>query len=603
MTCPSEEEIESSLDGAPVARGASPIEAHLDECPRCRARAARIESIDAALAAGLLAWRAPVGRAGEDPRRIAPRLKSRLVAIGDEELARRAEAQASTASGRLRATTRLQDARRRRAAGRVRRDTRSFATLAIAAGALAMAGGALLYGLFAGRGPEPVERGSVAKLPELHLGLPAAPESAPAAPEPSRPSAQPRPASAPRLREAFEEGSGPLERPDLPAATTLADLPPHVDREAAPAPAPAPLLARAEPAPAIDAAPAAASASLAPAGPSGEYAPIEIAYVRGDLRVRKGRGTGYTRVGTPRLDIAAGDVLRAEKPGAVVAFGRGAELFIRPGTEVSLSPRQDRGGFQVAVEVGEVLAEVAPGIAGNTLSLRSLVAAVELDGGRVGFQASKGVAKAFVLEGAAKMTNNAGEVAVARGEAASALAGSAPVAKRLAEADAAGFAFAERLRPRRTAIFQANFERGAGPFDGAVVRAGAGAPGPCALELRPLKGDAHFGERATARRSGLFRARPGTEIRFSYFLPEPGPIVVQAANDAAHETFRATLADPVVGRWTSAAIFVDELAAQGEGGRRVAAEGDVFSSLEFLAGRPNAPARLLLDRIVIFERE
>jgi hypothetical protein len=75
MDCPTDVEILSSLDGAPAPRGTEPIEAHLEACALCAARARAIEAIDAALATGVLAR-------DRDARRLPPRLRSRLVAIG-----------------------------------------------------------------------------------------------------------------------------------------------------------------------------------------------------------------------------------------------------------------------------------------------------------------------------------------------------------------------------------------------------------------------------------------------------------------------------------------------------------------------------------------
>lgn len=612
MTCPSDHEIERSLDGAPVERGAPPIEAHLDDCPRCRERAAKIESLDAALAAGLLARAAPVARQAEDPRRIAPRLRSRFVAIGDEEYARRAEALASTQSGRLRATTRLADARRRRSAGRSgplqvqRRRGAPVAALA-AAVALATAGGVFIALAISGKSGEEPAKGSLVKLPELKIEAQSTVATTAAGPASKATFAGFDPAPERYVargvhlpREGFD-GDGEPVAPATPPATTLADLPPAAPEAA---PAPEPQVARAAPASPGPAPSAEDNASLAAAmGSTTDTAPIALELVRGDLRVRKAHGQPFTRVAGARAEIVSGDTLRAEKPGAALVFGRGAELFIRAGTEVSISRRSDGSGYSVWMEGGEVVAEVAPGIANNHLALRSTLGAAEVEGARVGVQIVRGLSKFFVLEGAAKVWNNAGEIAAARGDAASAVPSAAPTAKRFTEAEVAAFAFADRLRPRRTALFQASFDRGAGPFDGLVVKAGAGAPGAYALELKPVKNDPRFGERTAARRSGLFRARPGAEIRFSYFLPEPSPVVLQAQNETQRELYRAALEAPVVGRWTTVSIFVDELAFAGEGARRSVQDGDVFSSIELLAGKPNAPVKLLVDHVIVFERE
>jgi hypothetical protein len=93
MRCPEPDDIEASLDGAPAPRGGEPIEAHLDECRSCAAKAREVEALDALLMDGLLA---------RDPKagRVPPRLASRLVAIGRREQQKRAARAAAPGAAR-----------------------------------------------------------------------------------------------------------------------------------------------------------------------------------------------------------------------------------------------------------------------------------------------------------------------------------------------------------------------------------------------------------------------------------------------------------------------------------------------------------------------
>jgi hypothetical protein len=605
MTCPSDKEIASSLDGAPAGRGAAPVEAHLEECPACRARAARILSLDAALAAGLLAR-------DRNARRIPPRLKSRLVAIGEDEYARRAGLRSAAA-----------EARRRRISARLREPATAFSAprrvpAALAAAVLLAGAAATVLWLesAAVRGEQGERRLARPALPELRIDAPAPRAGAVAAvplaqPDAWRPEA-PQPGGHVVVgvpREGLEEA-----RPDAPNDEAIAAAPvegverPAVAVASAEAPSEA---AAAEVALIGGGAPAdrpqsLVSTSLVIAPDAGSARPERVVALRGDLRLRREGAPAFARA-AGRIEVAAGDTLRADGPGASFLVGAGVEIAARAGTELTIARRPEAPEVVLSLAEGEMLADLPaePGVA--PLSVRTRHGVVDVKAGRVAIQLTRAATRAVAIDGLATLESAQGEVRLGRGEAAAAALGVPPVARRAGEQDTAPFAFAERLRARRTVVLQASFERGLGPFDGILVRGGAGATpelrSTAALELRPFHGDPDWGARAIARRAGLFRSRPGTEIRFAYFLSEAGTLAVQAYDEAQHQALRAVVERPVIGRWATASILVDDLAPSGEALRRPRDDGAVFSALEVLGGPAGACPHVLIDDLTVFERD
>lgn len=614
--CPTDREIEASLDGAPAERGASPVEAHLEECPRCCARAERIVALDAALASGLIA-------ADRDARRISPRLVSRLRAIGEEELARRAERRARARAAeapRVRASARL--ARGAPRAGRVPTAVAAGLALAVLVPVLIRSAGGPekeeAFPLSAARAPVPALR--LDGGPErLAASTPRAP--AVAAPASSPPAADGPTSPGPHSQEGAAETAGAAE-PAAEAAVAFAGG--HADpasgctREApgasaAAAPAPAATLADPSGAPVLaerpDPDPATVERPGLPSLPAGPPAPVRIAHVRGDLRLRREGEGAFVRTGSAPLLVLPGDTLRAEAPGASITLARGTELALRPGTAIRLAAETassgEPRGIAVALEEGEVVADVVPDVAENGLCVRTRGGDARAVGTRFAVQCGRGAlaTRVAVLEGRVEVCSPAGTETIGRGECAFAEPGARPGPRRMTDSEAAAFAFADRVRARRTTLFQASFDRGPGLFDGVLVARPGGAPGDRALELRPIHGDQHWGERATVRRAGLFRARPGTEIRFAYFLREPSTILVQAYDDARGALYFTALNRPILGRWATASILVDDLEWISGSTKVGPREGEPFTTLEILAGRSELPVHLLIDDVTIVERD
>lgn len=101
---------------------------------------------------------------------------------------------------------------------------------------------------------------------------------------------------------------------------------------------------------------------------------------------------------------------------------------------------------------------------------------------------------------------------------------------------------------------------------------------------------------------GLFQVKPGTAIRFRYYLTQPALLEVVMKNLTKDENFNKPL-DPVVGQWTTVTLPARDVPANA-GGKKVSCEvGDRYTSFGLFVGRPAQPAEVYLDRLEIVEIE
>ena len=656
MSCPSDLEIEHSLDGAHVEPGEVPIEAHLEECARCRSRAEAIEALDAALAAGLLARDPTLGR-------VSPRLLSRLTALGEREYAARWERHKERACGVPRRRT---SARPRRAGSVSRAGPLPFALAA----SLTLAACGVVVFLFFAVGEEGAKSSAVARQDartarrEAAFARGEAPSgalSAATAPAPSgrgggsayaRAPARGAPALAAAGDRATSPDSGTPDlaepelaanvpkaqagaecraRPCVPSPSEVAArlgsprsaaLPPALPGEEGLAPA-EPTATRGLAEPRIPG----ENVALAPLGPvRRERAPLRLTVVRGELMLQRAGGETASAHAGARLDVRSDDALRVQGGGAAVVFGNGTELLLRAGTVVALAFEGSAYGVDLALEQGELEAAVVSGIAGNGLSVRTLLGEARIAGGRLFAGASRSAARFCALEGSLSVVSRAAgagpaagvapgvpagtieagaaeERALGPGELATLAAGRGAIDVESRSEGAGAFepAWAIRLRPRHKILLSNKFEHGSGGFEGRVVS--GGRTGERALEALRLAEDPEYAVRARVRRPALLRVRPATEIRFAYFLSEPSALAVEVTTEARDEAFRVPIHPTVAGEWAVASVLLEDFGPALEPAKRALRDNEVLTSVGFLAGRPDRPVRLLVDEVTVFERE
>jgi hypothetical protein len=102
---------------------------------------------------------------------------------------------------------------------------------------------------------------------------------------------------------------------------------------------------------------------------------------------------------------------------------------------------------------------------------------------------------------------------------------------------------------------------------------------------------------------GFFAFRPGSALRFRYFLTEPAVVQLVIANGTKHENFNLDL-DPAVGRWTTLTIPIRDVPVNLGGDRRLVFEtGDRVFSVGCFVGTTGSRAVLTLEQVEVVEIE
>ena len=98
----------------------------------------------------------------------------------------------------------------------------------------------------------------------------------------------------------------------------------------------------------------------------------------------------------------------------------------------------------------------------------------------------------------------------------------------------------------------------------------------------------------------LFVVKPGTTLRFRYYLSQPAPIELVLKNITKDENYNKPL-ESVAGRWTTVTIPVREVPPN-RGGKQVPCElGDRYVGWGVFVGRPGSTAELYVDQLEILE--
>lgn len=123
------------------------------------------------------------------------------------------------------------------------------------------------------------------------------------------------------------------------------------------------------------------------------------------------------------------------------------------------------------------------------------------------------------------------------------------------------------------------------------------------LVSQPMGGGGHYGHvgyNNGGEAAPVFTVRPGTAIRFRYFLREPGHLELVMWNGTKGENFNKVL-EPVVRQWTTVTIAAKDVPAN-KGGKPVTCEvGDKYTSIGFFVGSAAMPSEVYIDRLEIVE--
>jgi hypothetical protein len=119
----------------------------------------------------------------------------------------------------------------------------------------------------------------------------------------------------------------------------------------------------------------------------------------------------------------------------------------------------------------------------------------------------------------------------------------------------------------------------------------------------PLEGNPFFHAQvsyAVFDERGFFQVKPGTAIRFRYFLTQPATVEVVMKNLTKDENFNKPL-EAAAGQWTTVTLPARDVPAN-PGGKKVTCDvGDRYTSFGLFVGRPGSPAELYIDQLEILE--
>ncbi len=423
---------------------------------------------------------------------------------------------------------------------------RIYRTRAGAAPWIAAAAAVVLavVGLFVGLRPRP---------PQTVVVTNPVPPPAPPPPPPPPPAPAPRTKVPDSFVQPAPPSPAPAPRPDpLPAPAPKSPDP-------VPAPLPVPEPPKPPPAPTI----------VEPARRA-----VALAVKSGALAVQQ----GAKWVKAPRIE--EGQPLRAE--GRTVCEFAGATLTLEASSRVEFK------SFDIALHEGGLSAEVAPGAS----------FALALGGQRIEPLASSRVMlvarpdKVVVEEGAAKagaaVLHEGVEYAVRKDRLEPQKRRSLPAAARPRELLTwrMDFSKPELLRPR---ILQGRLS-----VEGDERFLAAG----------PL-GDNPFWQGQVAYFTGdvqkaLFVVKPGTTLRFRYFLSQPAELELVLKNITKDENYNRPLT-AVAGRWTTVTLPVRDVPPN-RGGKQFPCEiGDKYVGWGLFVGRPGSTAELYVDQLEVLE--
>ncbi|HYF01334.1 MAG TPA: hypothetical protein VEJ18_20595, partial [Planctomycetota bacterium] len=106
----------------------------------------------------------------------------------------------------------------------------------------------------------------------------------------------------------------------------------------------------------------------------------------------------------------------------------------------------------------------------------------------------------------------------------------------------------------------------------------------------------HSGDRTAP----LFTVKPGTTLRFRYYLSQPAELELVMWNQSKEENFNLPLRS-VAGRWTTVTIPVRDVPPN-RGGKPAPCEiGDKYVSWGLFCGKPGSTAELYVDLLEILE--
>jgi hypothetical protein len=108
----------------------------------------------------------------------------------------------------------------------------------------------------------------------------------------------------------------------------------------------------------------------------------------------------------------------------------------------------------------------------------------------------------------------------------------------------------------------------------------------------------HSGDRSVP----LFTVKPGTTLRFRYYLSQPAELELVMWNQSKEENFNKPL-ESIAGRWTTVTIPVKDVPPN-RGGKPAPCEvGDKYVSFGLFCGKPGSTAELYVDQLEIVEIE
>ncbi len=292
--------------------------------------------------------------------------------------------------------------------------------------------------------------------------------------------------------------------------------------------------------------------------------------------VRSGALSVAGRKMTGSISIPAGTEFRAD--GRVRLEFANAAITLDAGSKGSLDVNA------IALTDGEMLVD-APGSTPLELRLATPVRSASPVGRFVAFARPDAI---FVDEGAAR----SGTMVLAEGRQYRLGAEPVAVKRTLGEKWKSSMA-------RETVLWSCDFDSGKAPKGVSIDALFAQkAVKTTKIEANPFY-YAHVRLLSDDRK--LFVAKPATHIRFRYFVKKATALTVQTQNLSKDENFEVTIAEPIVGEWTTVTLRVMDLPVNPGGKKAVVEAGDVFPWMRWLVGAPGKEAEAIIDDLQVLE--